>query len=117
MSIDPTAFLRTAPRILIGPGERAVVYDALNWGMPERRGDRSYDPVQIMWTPHKGQSPVDTETYGFSLEELAQTHDTLAVVIDDPLFTENPTRACREAIKLVEYAMTQLGYEFGENLL
>jgi len=108
MHIDPAAFTLPAPRILIGAGERAFVYDALNWGMVERRGDRDYDPVQRMWG-RKGESPVDTETFGFSLEMLEQTHDALEAIVEDPDFTERPTTECQDALEIVTFAMGLLG--------
>jgi len=109
MQIDPTAFTIPAPRVLIGPGERALVHAALYWGMPERRGDQSYDPVQVMWG-QTGHSPVDTETHGFSLKELGATRAVLCSITTDPSFTERPTADCLGALKLVEFAMRMVGW-------
>lgn len=105
MNIDPTAFTRPARRICIGPGERALVYDALYWGMPERRGDRPYDPVQCMWGgAGSGELAIDTEKFGFSLDQLDETRQVLAAMVDDPVFTENATAECRRALEVVDFA-------------
>lgn len=105
MSIDPEAFTIPAPRVLVGPGERAQVFEALYWGMPERRGDQAYDPVQCMWgTASSGQIAIETENFGFSLEQLDETRRVLCDMIEDPVFTESAVLECRRALRVVEFA-------------
>jgi len=105
MNLDPTAFSIPAPRVCIGPGERALVFEALYWGMPERRGDRAYDPVQCMWgSASSGELAIDTERFGFSLEQLDETRRVLTDMVEDPLFTIAATRECWRALEVVEFA-------------
>lgn len=105
MNLDPAAFSIPAPRVCIGPGERAVVFEALYWGMPERRGDQAYDPLQCMWgSASSGELAIDTEKFGFSLEQLDETRRVLTDMVEDPLFTIAATRECAEALRVVDFA-------------
>jgi hypothetical protein len=74
--------------------------------MPERRGDRPYDPVQCMWgTTSTGE--LDTEKFGFSLEQLDETRRVLGDIVDmvdDPIVDDRPTAECRRALEVVEFA-------------
>jgi len=105
-------FTIAVPRLLIRQEDQFVIHDALDWGRPERRPEGTdLCPTQRLWegpSIHGDHVTQATSKFGFSREELETTLQTLQAIIDDPMFTELPTRDAHTGMKVVRQALCVL---------
>lgn len=119
-NIDPDAFTFPELRILIGPGERALVWDALMWGLHERDPepgpdsdhDAEHDPIMQLWTAKRGDDVGKTRTeFGYTMIELLDTR----IAIEASRNPDDPHHRARDleaGLAVVKYAIKKMDREY-----
>ena len=118
-NIDPDAFTFPELRILIGPGERALVHSALLWGLHERDPnpgpDSDHDAetdIMQLWSPNRGDVAALARTeYGYTMGELLDTRDAIKASQnkDDP---HHRARDLEVGLAVVQYAIKKMDREY-----